>query len=242
MKLIGKIHDYYDNCQCYGIDPSIVFDRTPRAGNQAINDWILDQTKEHRQHKPFYQNNNLDFLSLQVIGFCGKLYPVVVFNTEFVTSNLIDVAHRECYYDHDQLQKLITLLETKPYQPLLSFIITSIRYNEKTITKVIDNLEHRMKQIRNLDANHLFINHRVPFFHAELKNNQRCYEPVTLLPVLKSFDFYKAVNPFTAFQEISMYLGGIIPKQTPDLVSISDKDRIFQHGFNKYSFRHPVKL
>lgn len=56
-------------------------------------------------------------------------------------------------------------------------------------------------------------------------------------PRLADLEFYKVVSPWDAYQELSMFLGNIAaPDRVP--VTIPDKDRIQQHGFDmKYGFR-----
>lgn len=56
-------------------------------------------------------------------------------------------------------------------------------------------------------------------------------------PKLADVHFYKAVEPWQAYQELSMFLGNIAaPDRVP--VTIADKDRAQQHGFDmKYGFR-----
>ena len=51
------------------------------------------------------------------------------------------------------------------------------------------------------------------------------------------YEFQKVIDPYTAWQELNMFLGGVIPRQIPETVDIKDKDRIAGHGFDKWSFR-----
>lgn len=54
---------------------------------------------------------------------------------------------------------------------------------------------------------------------------------------LRDFQFYKIVDAFTAFQEISMYIGNHLARQ-PEPGDVPDKYRIAQHGFDPdWSFR-----
>lgn len=56
-------------------------------------------------------------------------------------------------------------------------------------------------------------------------------------PCLHSLGFDTIVPPHQIAQELLMWFGNIASKDdTP--IKISDKDRIMQHGFDKYSFRH----
>lgn len=56
-------------------------------------------------------------------------------------------------------------------------------------------------------------------------------------PKLADVHFYKVMPPWEAYQELSMFLGNIAaPDRVP--VSIADRDRVQQHGFDmKYGFR-----
>ena len=65
---------------------------------------------------------------------------------------------------------------------------------------------------------------------------------VTMNPSnLKACDFAKAIDPYTAYQELSMWVGGVLGGVSPSIVMITD-DRILLegHGFDHVvSFRGP---
>lgn len=55
---------------------------------------------------------------------------------------------------------------------------------------------------------------------------------------LSAMDFAKAVDPYTAFQELSMWFGGVLPRNGPPMVEITDdKVKIAKHGFH-----HPTSF
>jgi hypothetical protein len=57
---------------------------------------------------------------------------------------------------------------------------------------------------------------------------------------LGAMDFAKAVDPYGAFQEISMWKGGVIPADgNPVVTIVDDKVKIAKHGFDAGSFRKP---
>jgi hypothetical protein len=58
---------------------------------------------------------------------------------------------------------------------------------------------------------------------------------------LKKYGFMKALDPFSAFQELSMWVGGVLCGQSPSIVEITDDITILEgHGFDKkISFRGP---
>jgi len=58
---------------------------------------------------------------------------------------------------------------------------------------------------------------------------------------LKSIGFQKALDPYTAYQELSMWVGGVLAGESPKTVKItSDKVLLEGHGFdNVFLFRGP---
>ena len=64
------------------------------------------------------------------------------------------------------------------------------------------------------------------------------YPAVIINPVLRDYEFEKVVDPYTAAQEIDMFLSNLAvrPDKEPD--KIDDKTKIISHGFDvKKSFR-----
>ena len=62
-------------------------------------------------------------------------------------------------------------------------------------------------------------------------------------PILKDFNFHRIIKPYIAFQEIEMYLGGILANtKTPPMPVGSDKVIAESKGYDKWSFRKmPIK-
>jgi len=59
---------------------------------------------------------------------------------------------------------------------------------------------------------------------------------------LKRIGFAKALDPYTAFQELSMWIGGILGGTSPEIVRIiDDKVLIENHGYDKHSFRSSTR-
>lgn len=63
------------------------------------------------------------------------------------------------------------------------------------------------------------------------------YRFTVLNPCLKWFDFAKVVDAYTAFQEVSMYVSGVLGIEGNKMVEIEDKYRLAGHGYDKSSFR-----
>lgn len=61
----------------------------------------------------------------------------------------------------------------------------------------------------------------------------------TINPQLASVEFFKHMTPWTVYQELDMYLGGVIAAPERPSEPLEDKYRIAAHGFDKASFRKP---
>jgi hypothetical protein len=54
---------------------------------------------------------------------------------------------------------------------------------------------------------------------------------------LADYDFYRVMNPAIAYQEIDMYISGVLPSASLVVSPTPDKYKIQAHGFDKSSFR-----
>jgi hypothetical protein len=60
-------------------------------------------------------------------------------------------------------------------------------------------------------------------------------------PRLADFGFQRKLDAFSTFQELSMYLGGVLGRSAPPMLSVSDEIRASKKGFDEWSFRRPPK-
>ena len=55
---------------------------------------------------------------------------------------------------------------------------------------------------------------------------------------LSDYDFYKKFDTYTAYQELDMWISGILSYPQNIMLEVDDKIKVTKHGFdNKYSFR-----
>ena len=102
-----------------------------------------------------------------------------------------------------------------------------------------------------------FIEHKVPVFvmvgALEVQIRTTTNEAGGKFPVyasgglilnnnLEDLEFYKIIDPFTAYQELSMYIGGVIALNEPDMVEIDDRNMRNKKGFDECSFKHMPDL
>jgi hypothetical protein len=236
MLIIAKKKDYYDGVVgTVGVDKTIVYDReTIEVKNDDMPSCLRGKKGYWgiRHHEnPFHElayhrlkkecRGVCDEHAHFIIGFCGKLY---------VGWKLY---HAKAEY---------------PYE-----VTTTITYNSEYIKTILEsrswhgNLDDSFEYIKTYDALSLFRELNAPVFvydgdYGRLFFDKKCYnnhKPKFFInPLLKDYEFYKLFDTFQAFQEISMFLGGVLGNKEKEIINIADKYKIEQHGFDyKWSFR-----
>ncbi|MTH95490.1 hypothetical protein [Roseibium sp. RKSG952] len=56
---------------------------------------------------------------------------------------------------------------------------------------------------------------------------------------LSDINFAKALDPYGAFQALSQWVGGVLPRKGKETVQLTDTDLAKKHGYDHWSFRKP---
>jgi hypothetical protein len=248
MLIIKKYRDYYDSSMgTDGIDKTCVYDRSP--------DWEKSQSKRRKIDKIFSPNKfgwyndpfSFDHLKCSygrkqthkknepvkiypfIIGFCGKLYVGYELTYEYRNkSDICDITETKVVYD---MNEFISLLSPK---------------DQKEQSNRINNFYQKYDK---KDYKDVFVEYHVPVFvydygtniptDLNVKDEHGNIPRFITNPKLSGYEFFKVFNSFTTFQEIQMFLQGVLGMPEKELINISEKDRIQQYGFDKWSFRNP---
>lgn len=238
MRIISKFHDYYDAAQADGQDRSLVF---LREAARYPNCWhaggtpaeLLVFAQYARKHTP--GNLSLDRrgpgknvrleIKFALILFAGKLYPLARVDYRSSFYGGATDAPQLCYrredlvaalaaydYDLDERDKRKAKQGTYAGEDVATTESFFALAGSEALREYA--LAHRLAVLSwNRDGDELQVN-----------------------PTLADFQLYRHLNAWQAFQELSMFWGNLAaPDRVP--VTIADKDRIAQHGFDKWSFR-----
>jgi hypothetical protein len=249
MYIISKSKDYYDSCASLGIDKTLIYkrdlitDENTSVGEDICEKFLTPSGMWDKYKTSIYASRNAFGrrhlgLFLHIVGFCGKLYPLIQYRHE-VGSALTPISEYFYTQDLDRLKALVEKDDT------LSMCLTLDRYHGYGTKKKesewirFTKAVHDLNEVEYLDP---FVKYSVPVFIVGLVPHLESKKHMLLLnTTLKEQEFYRVKDPHTAWQEISMFLGGVIPRQVPETVEIKDKDRITGHGFDKWSFRKQGK-
>jgi hypothetical protein len=233
MYIIDKRRtDYYDGVVgTMGIDKTIVFERKereiePNNLNEIPKEFI---SKGYRDINPLA---NFDDFSLKhncgfhkyspiIVGFCGKLYVgwKLFYKTK---SNKLSNEETKIIitYNYDHVKHII--------------------HNKSWHLNLYDCINY----IKNYDAMHIFRKFNTPTFIFDYNHNnvdwasERDINRMFYInPILNTYSFYKVFDSFLAFQEIQMFISGVLGSNENQIIEIEDKYKIEQHGFDKHSFR-----
>ena len=232
-------HDYYDSALAYGRDEHVVFVRqkeltipvkeTPlawsgyREGLRSLHPSV-DITHSNWRQAGFTTKVKKYELEAVVVYFCGKRYNGIIVKSD---SKFFDGSLREqnTYWTYDSF---VNFLDSK-YVELTGYYDSSNTVKSFFDTKISKNefdfmIENKYTiLISQNDLN-------------DFKGDDKQLYLVNA-PALKNVQFYKIVDAYTAFQEISMWVGGVLTGQGRPMVKISDKYKVLKHGFDKWSFR-----
>jgi hypothetical protein len=228
MRIISNFHDYYDVIQGMGIDKECVYIRktqeiplvlTPK--NYRFYDEGHDIGNRHyswRIRQSLF-NEVLLSASYLLVGFCGKLYPIVVYET----SDLKPVIH--LFYKNN--------FKKGDIQKLLGIVPSKYTWDHAEEERVVNFLNSDYSKYQSL-----FTTYKVPIFVAG-EISKVSNEPVVILNSnLSHINFYKIKDSYTAYQEIYQYISGVLGINSNEMIELKDKDKIIKQGFDlKYGFR-----
>lgn len=232
MKIHSSFKDYYDSLQSK-TDDGIKFVRETKelgAPNKAlsqITDGVL----------------RIGRGDWGLIGFCGRLIPFYrVVDTEKLWKK--DYQGKSQFCTTSTSRQIYSLEEVLPYFPDSNGHLHHLHqypweghvvWDKPNFRKSWPQMTSFLKSKEDPD---LFRELDCPIFIIE---DDYPGPTLTINPRLNTISFQKVVGPYQAFQELEMFIGSTLAKQTDPEVHISDELRAESHGFNKWSFRKEGK-
>ena len=253
MRIISKFKDYYDSAMGHGMDLSVIFKRDENVvfSNYSMEpigkDSDLQPYKEFRPAlgvaEIYYKYLTINFAGI-IILFCGEMYRCVrvkVHRADIIRSipgkDILPPDEYHHFYDIHSLTKFLTKLGI-PDEVYSDYSLLAWHHrNKNSRLDLLKEFFDRPKVAKSyMDAIHL-----KRIIYASYLEDDRLHKVVTE-PNLSEYEFVKVMPPTIAYQEIEMFLSGVLGQANAEPINISDKDRIYQHGFDKKSFRkEPTK-
>jgi hypothetical protein len=161
-------------------------------------------------------NESLSPVEKGYIGFCGIIYGFYSFTNSDYSKDYV--------YTFKDLQ-----VELKARKMKLS----PWKYSGLTAA----DAQKHLNPVTNYS---LFFDIGHPVFAVFPEGRRK--EIVRANPLLKDYQFYKVFDPFFAFQELHMFIGGVLGEAHPPMAQVSDEVMKVKKGFgHKYAFKKEPK-
>jgi len=222
MRIISDTKDYYDCNQRMDQDRDLLLVRKAKEVRIPKDKlWPFPRTYPHYCSSLGLEDH--------VVGFCGKIYPVLCVRYSRMRNGSPANAMEFCI-SLDEVDHFAELhLKKREFDEYIKGgkgSITSVRKDVETFFSLC-------KQQQNAFTAH-FEQHQCPVFHAASYERVITYNTSRL----KDIHFFRVFDTYQAYQEIRMYLSNIAAPDKP-LPVLNDADLINSHGFDKFSFRKP---
>ena len=218
MRIISKFKDYYDSAMGMGVDNTLIYKRKTES---------LDLKKDfpNMAHKTFKVtiNKHSHHGHVGVIFFCGKSYPFICY--QIVDYNKTPDHYYKTFFSIDEFLTHIKKENKEMYEN--NTTTSKWRWN-KTIRECFNIL-------KETNPTEMHFEHKTPIILVEPTYEKKM--EFTVNPKLKELGFFKVFDSYSAFQEIDMYISGVLGDIENKMVKISDKEKALKQGYHKYSFK-----
>lgn len=236
MKISSNFKDYYDSQRAMDRDEEphyLRFSREETTTSSELGDRTFPYIQQYR-------------CTVGCIAFCGRVYPFVSIGkgkdkkTSYTLSSAIAMVKSwESSATDSSGNPAQSLGDARKY--ILDYLQSEHRYfGQSQYIPIYWNTWHLPRS--PIDGafvvdDKIFRHHQAPVLLME--KNQ--YEPHRLVinPRLSEYDFIKVMDPTTAYQELSMFVGNNLANiSMVDPRPITDSERASTKGFDKQSFRN----
>ena len=251
MRIISRFHDYYDTVMAHGYDDKVTYVRKTEEMPKPPTYLLGKYTRWHNQWPhPFHRH---------VVVVCGKpFFGISPMGTGTYESRLVSkqplkyvtVNQPMVCWDYDALRKAAmtscnkdranTFNMTNPRPLFLQDEKDLYGSSRKFLLKERKALRDwfKLNEDPGVVKDQVHFDNGSPLLYVTTEREFPKGKSLHCMnPCLRDFSFQKVMDPYTAFQEIEMYIGGVMGGHAPPMVEIKNETRIHKAGFDKWSFR-----
>ena len=222
MRIISDFHDYYDSAMGYGVDYDSIWLRKPKKLERGIGFASCSSRT--------WGATKLDLkYESHTVGFCGKVYGLIKLkklnSDDEVVSSVIcyNIDEVDAFVEANSKKKQLEYYNSKQGGWWWRGRFRGLNFEAKRA----DFAKYFKKFEEERDKHEKFF----------LDNNTPIFVNRTINASLKKLEFYRIMDPYTAYQEIQMFFGRLRFEERP-IPKISNSDMIEAKGFDlKSSFR-----
>jgi len=246
MRIIGG-HDYFDSAMGFGIDKTVVLNRsvyadTPIArykdcGLNYPKQETIDLVGAERLHSRIYdyetKHHSFSFEPL-VVWFAGVRYGGIM--VKIYDNKSRAPMRREFFWDKDAFATFLKELGVEVKKD--TGWNGDYRFNATNLADHFDNKGSQAEQewliAAGVSIAILNVAHAYRGGSGYEENAGWRFD----CDGLKELGFWKALDAYSAFQNLSQWVGGVLPRPSAPMIDITDeKTQLQKHGMDKWSFK-----
>lgn len=236
MLINSDFKDYYDPMQKHGVDKMVVYNRRKQGFMHGDKCPSLDPLMEELGAlRPWSTLDQGLSWPMFVVGFCGELHLGFHLhyydNFRTLDAYVYDIEHFE-----DFMRRIGKDALARFNRPVKS---RKRSYWKDRIELERGDVEGAFSRFAKPEV-WMFQNLKAPVFLATRDNAYNKPDRI-LNPCLKSIGFQQVKPPQVAYQELAMFISGVLGSEEKPTVMISDTDMAAKKGFDKWSFRKKVR-
>ena len=222
MRIISNFKDYYDSISRYDGERDHVWIRK----REVLKEPLIPIPEEYVRTMSFsLQGSSSGFLEIRPVAvlLCGILYRGAT--TEIGIK-------RETFWDLDSLKKYVGKLKFSGGKPKLPMEKTRWYFRKPWI--IDDDWFRSDESFRDV-----FIEKKMPLVVVEQDTSAVRGRKILCVAnsELKHLDFYRRMDAASIYQELAMFIDGIIGSSPPRMEKVSDLTLRDKHGFDEKSFK-----
>jgi hypothetical protein len=218
MRIFSKFHDYYDINLEHGVDPNIIYQR--------------DQDEFYSDEQPYHIHDISRFVSYYQLFRISRIQlsrpsfytfsPFVVFVGNDIYKGYNHGS--EYYYSYDDVIQKFNDVRSK-----------NIYFGTDAFKRFFEFDLDRLPETKTIKDQ--MVKDRIPIWYVKLSRRRENRTKNITNMALKEINFQTVLDPYTCFQNISMFLGNL-GTSNKEMIEVSNDDKISKHGFDlKQSFR-----
>jgi len=231
MRIISPFKDYYDNIQAYGIEESLNFIREPKKHIQKLSFQIKRDKDIIPLFWPYEHTNQNDYVKIEyiIIGFCGHWHLCVKITENKETQAKFLYSFEE-YEAYRKQTKNLALIDHYNARWNSFFVFDN---PEEPIGKKLKSTFNKVKYLNDIST---FQWYEAPIIIVTV-DRSKAQKTFTANGSLREYKFEKVKDPYTAYQEISMFVSGVLGHEEDHPSLMSDDVMRDKKGFDNWSFK-----
>jgi len=258
VRIVSDFHDYYDVVMKLDQEKEPLYLRKKSETALTLK-FPENQFGRYGSYSSKYTDSVNNFAAKPyVIGFCGKIYPLLHVSTsirtddpnkpwEYVEANCYTIEEVDAFVDQHFKKR-----ERESYRSIAknSWYWRDQHWSYSYRREALADYFEKMNGARE-DYEDFFFEKRVPVFVVDFQKAAKYIPPkgkfgarwedqsLILNAQLRDLDFVRIFDPYRAFQEINMFMSNMASPEKP-IPHVSDRDLLEGKGFDpKWSFRKP---